>query len=59
MMALQITLTDYLFAGLIIAAGIFCMRALVENIRFLTEEIRAPLLYCSQAPAVHVRRLYA
>ena len=44
MMAPQITLTDYLFAGLIIAAGIFCMRALVENIRFLTEEIRAPLL---------------
>lgn len=40
----QITLTDYLFAVLIIAAGIFCMRALLENIRFLTEEIRAPLL---------------
>lgn len=40
----QVTLTDYLFSGLVIAAGLFCMRALLENIRFLTRELKAPLL---------------
>lgn len=39
-----VTLIDYLFSGLIIAAGIFCMHALIENIRFLSKELKTPLL---------------
>lgn len=39
----QVTITGYLFPVLVIAAGIFCMHALLENIRFLTREIRAPI----------------
>ena len=38
-----VTFTDYLFSGLVIAAGIFCMRALVENIRFLSKELKVPV----------------
>ena len=40
----SVTLIDYLFSGLVIIAGIFCMHALMENIRFLTTELKKPLV---------------
>lgn len=35
---------DYVFSALVIAAGLFCMRVLMENIRFLSKELKAPMI---------------
>lgn len=35
---------DYLFSALVIVAGLFCMRVLMENIRFLSKELKAPMM---------------
>ncbi len=49
-----VTLIDYLFSALAIAAGLFCMRVLMENIRFLSKEIKTPMrLDNSRLPDKH------
>jgi hypothetical protein len=39
----HVTLMDYFFSGLFITAAIICMRVIMKNIRFLSNELKAPL----------------
>ncbi|MGM0452957.1 MAG: hypothetical protein ACQERN_07315 [Thermodesulfobacteriota bacterium] len=50
-METQVTGIDYLFVGIILLAGFFCLRALVDNISFLRDELKVPeFLKSSQMP---------
>ena len=51
-METQVTVIDYLFVGIILLAGFFCLRALVANIGFLRAELKVPeFLKSSQMPS--------
>ncbi len=51
-METQVTVIDYLFVGIILLAGFFCLRALIANIGFLRDELKVPeFLKSSQMPS--------